>query len=119
VAKAMGKNVFLGNYKPLAQGDPASATVRHAAGVAEPVGRQYPRRAFDAGQSRARGRGRAAPRARSRPAARGRRPVRRPSRRRSPGGGWSAASRAAARFGRPRGRASHPLRRPRREFDEP
>jgi hypothetical protein len=42
VAKAMGKNVFLGNYKPLAQGDPASATVRHAAGVAEPVGRQYP-----------------------------------------------------------------------------
>jgi hypothetical protein len=42
VAKALGQKYFAPDHKPLAQGDPASATVRHAAGVAEPVGRQYP-----------------------------------------------------------------------------
>ena len=42
VAKALGLKHFAPDHKPLAQGDPAAATVRHVAGVAEPVGRQCP-----------------------------------------------------------------------------
>ncbi len=42
VAKALGRNIHVGNRRPLAEGDPAALTVRHAAGVAEPVGRRYP-----------------------------------------------------------------------------
>jgi hypothetical protein len=42
VAKALGLKHFAPDHTPLAQGDPASMTTRHVAGVAEPVGRQYP-----------------------------------------------------------------------------
>jgi hypothetical protein len=42
VGKALGKNLFLGDFRPLAEGDPAAMTVRHADGVAEPAGRACP-----------------------------------------------------------------------------
>ena len=42
MAKALGKNIHVGNRRPLAEGDPAAATVRHADGVAEPARRRYP-----------------------------------------------------------------------------
>jgi hypothetical protein len=42
VAEAVGKRFFAPDHKPLAEGDPAAMTVRHAAGQPEPVGRQFP-----------------------------------------------------------------------------
>ena len=42
MGKALGKNLFLGDFRPLAEADPAAMTVRHADGVAEPLGRACP-----------------------------------------------------------------------------